>query len=279
MQLENTIDTTAFPQSIGLTGIVNARELGGYISEDGRKVKRGVLFRTGALSGMTEADRTCLMEQYHLTDVIDFRTSFECAAAPDPVMDPVAYHPIRILDEQGSQTAGMAAAATGEGFPLEKLVEYIKSGKVHPEDMYVDIVQSAASKEGYRKFFECLLEHKEGALLWHCSAGKDRTGLGAAFLLTILGVNRQTVLEDYSLTNVYFQDILKKMEIQLASFGLTEAEMEVMRAVAVGVNPAYLEKALDTIEEQYGSLEWYLEKELGITEEKRLKLQEMYLEA
>lgn len=279
MQLENTIDTTAFPQSIGLTGIVNARELGGYISEDGRKVKRGVLLRTGALSGMTEADRTCLMEQYHLTDVIDFRTSFECAAAPDPVMDPVAYHPIRILDEQGSQTAGMAAAATGEGFPLEKLVEYIKSGKVHPEDMYVDIVQSAASKEGYRKFFECLLEHKEGALLWHCSAGKDRTGLGAAFLLTILGVNRQTVLEDYSLTNVYFQDILKKMEIQLASFGLTEAEMEVMRAVAGGVNPAYLEKALDTIEEQYGSLEWYLEKELGITEEKRLKLQEMYLEA
>lgn len=279
MQLENTIDTTAFPQSIGLTGIVNARELGGYISEDGRKVKRGVLLRTGALSGMTEADRTCLMEQYHLTDVIDFRTSFECAAAPDPVMDPVAYHPIRILDEQGSQTAGMAAAATGEGFPLEKLVEYIKSGKVHPEDMYVDIVQSAALKEGYRKFFECLLEHKEGALLWHCSAGKDRTGLGAAFLLTILGVNRQTVLEDYSLTNVYFQDILKKMEIQLASFGLTEAEMEVMRAVAGGVNPAYLEKALDTIEEQYGSLEWYLEKELGITEEKRLKLQEMYLEA
>lgn len=279
MQLENTIDTTAFPQSIGLTGIVNARELGGYISEDGRKVKRGVLLRTGALSGMTEADRTCLMEQYHLTDVIDFRTSFECAAAPDPVMDPVAYHPIRILDEQGSQTAGMAAAATGEGFPLEKLVEYIKSGKVHPEDMYVDIVQSAASKEGYRKFFECLLEHKEGALLWHCSAGKDRTGLGAAFLLTILGVNRQTVLEDYSLTNVYFQDILKKMEIQLASFGLTEAEMEVMRAIAGGVNPAYLEKALDTIEEQYGSLEWYLEKELGITEEKRLKLQEMYLEA
>lgn len=279
MQLENTIDTTAFPQSIGLTRIVNARELGGYISEDGRKVKRGVLLRTGALSGMTEADRTCLMEQYHLTDVIDFRTSFECAAAPDPVMYPVAYHPIRILDEQGSQTAGMAAAATGAGFPLEKLVEYIKSGKVHPEDMYVDIVQSAASKEGYRKFFECLLEHKEGALLWHCSAGKDRTGLGAAFLLTILGVNRQTVLEDYSLTNVYFQDILKKMEIQLASFGLTEAEMEVMRAVAGGVNPAYLEKALDTIEEQYGSLEWYLEKELGITEEKRLKLQEMYLEA
>lgn len=279
MQLENTIDTTVFPQSIGLTGIVNARELGGYISEDGRKVKRGVLLRTGALSGMTEADRTCLMEQYHLTDVIDFRTSYECTAAPDPVMDPVAYHPIRILDEQGSQTAGMAAAATGEGVPLEKLVEYIKSGKVHPEDMYVDIVQSAVSKEGYRKFFECLLEHKEGALLWHCSAGKDRTGLGAAFLLTILGVNRQTVLEDYSLTNVYFQDILKKMEIQLADFGLTEAEMEVMRAVAGGVNPAYLEKALDTIEEQYGSLEWYLEKELGITEEKRLKLQEMYLEA
>lgn len=279
MQLENTIDTTVFPQSIGLTGIVNARELGGYISEDGRKVKRGVLLRTGALSGMTEADRTCLMEQYHLTDVIDFRTSYECTAAPDPLMDPVAYHPIRILDEQGSQTAGMAAAATGEGFPLEKLVEYIKSGKVHPEDMYVDIVQSAVSKEGYRKFFECLLEHKEGALLWHCSAGKDRTGLGAAFLLTILGVNRQTVLEDYSLTNVYFQDILKKMEIQLADFGLTEAEMEVMRAVAGGVNPAYLEKALDTIEEQYGSLEWYLEKELGITEEKRLKLQEMYLEA
>lgn len=278
MQLENTLDTNMFPQSIGMNGIVNARELGGYTGVGGRKVKRGVLLRTGALLGLTEADRNHLLEQYHLTDIVDFRTSFECAAAPDPEMVGAVYHPIRILDEQGSQTAGMAAAATGDGFPLDKLVEYIKSGKVHPEDMYVDIVLSTVSMEGYRQFFDCLLEHQEGAVLWHCSAGKDRTGLGAAFLLAILGADRQTIMDDYSLTNVYFQHILKKMEIQLADFGLTEAEMEDMRAVAGGVNPAYLEKALDVIEERYGSLDVYLEKELGITEEKRLKLQEMYLE-
>ena len=78
MQLKNTIDTNMFPQSIGLEEIVNARELGGYVGADGRKVKRGVLLRTGALSEISEADRRRLLEQYHLTDIIDFRTSFEC---------------------------------------------------------------------------------------------------------------------------------------------------------------------------------------------------------
>lgn len=87
MQLKNTIDTNMFPQSIGLEEIVNARELGGYVGADGRKVKRGVLLRTGALSEISEADRRRLLEQYHLTDIIDFRTSFECEAAPDPEMD------------------------------------------------------------------------------------------------------------------------------------------------------------------------------------------------
>ena len=215
MQLKNTIDTNMFPQSIGLEEIVNARELGGYVGADGRKVKRGVLLRTGALSEISEADRRRLLEQYHLTDIIDFRTSFECEAAPDPEMDGVVCHPIRILDEQGDQTAGMAASASGDGFPLEKLVEAIRSEKIRIADMYVDIVMNPVSMRGYRQFFDCLLEHKEGAVLWHCSAGKDRTGLGAAFLLAVLGAERQTIMEDYRLTNVYFHDILKKMETKL----------------------------------------------------------------
>lgn len=162
---------------------------------------------------------------------------------------------------------------------MEKLVEAIRSGKIRIADMYVDIVMNPVSMRGYSQFFDCLLEHKEGAVLWHCSAGKDRTGLGAAFLLAVLGAERQTIMEDYRLTNVYFQDILKKMETKLAGLGLTEEEMADMRAVAGGVNPAYLEKALDVIEERYGSLEGYLEKEIGITEEKRFRLREMYLEA
>ena len=173
----------------------------------------------------------------------------------------------------------MAASASGDGFPLEKLVEAIRSEKIRIADMYVDIVMNPVSMRGYRQFFDCLLEHKEGAVLWHCSAGKDRTGLGAAFLLAVLGAERQTIMEDYRLTNVYFQDILNKMETKLEGLGLTEEEMADMRAVAGGVNPAYLEKALDVIEERYGSLEGYLEKEIGLTEEKRFRLREMYLEA
>ena len=153
MQLKNTIDTNMFPQSIGLEEIVNARELGGYVGADGRKVKRGVLLRTGALSEISEADRRRLLEQYHLTDIIDFRTSFECEAAPDPEMDGVVCHPIRILDEQGDQTAGMAASASGDGFPLEKLVEAIRSEKIRIADMYVDIVMNPVSMRGYRQFF------------------------------------------------------------------------------------------------------------------------------
>lgn len=261
--------------SIGLIGVDNARQLGGYIGANGRKIKENVLLRTGKLAKATESDIERLSGTYHLTDVVDFRTSFERDAEPDPEIEGVLNHHIGILDEDSEQTSGMAAVAAGGGFPMEQVMEYIKSGAM--ADMYVDIATNPVAMKGYSRFLEILLNHKEGAILWHCSAGKDRAGFGSVVILAALGVDRKTILEDYILTNQYYKEMIAGIERHVSHMGFSEEEVRAAKALA-GAEQKYLEKAFDVIDRHYGSMDSYLENGLGLTVENRQKLRKIYLE-
>lgn len=262
-------------KSIGLTGVENARQLGGYVGADGRKIKENVLLRTGKLAKATDADIERLDREYHLTEVVDFRTAFERNAEPDPELSGVRNHHIGILDEEGAQTAGMAAAATGSGIDMKQAMEYIKSGTM--ADMYVDIATNPVSMKGYARFFEILSDHGEGAILWHCSAGKDRAGFASVLILAALGVDRGTILDDYVLTNQYYQKMIDGIEKHVRKLGFTDEEIRSAKAIA-GAEPQYLERAFDAVDRRYGSMDAYLENGLGLSVENRQKLQEIYLE-
>lgn len=258
-------------QDIGLEGVANARQLGGYIGKDGKKVKADVLLRTGKLSAATEADIQKLQDTFNLTEVMDFRTTTEKEAEPDPEIAGAENVWISIMEEENS-----AATAATASDPVTAMIEYAKSGAV--ATMYTDMVRSAHSQEGYAKFFQELVNHEEGAILWHCTGGKDRAGLATVLFLSALGVDQETILQDFDLSNEYYTETIAQMAKAAEAQGCTEEEIAAVKDLC-GVNRTYMEDALKVIDEEYGSMDEYLKNQLGVTDEDIAVLQEKYLEA
>lgn len=307
---------TVEAQFIGLEGVSNARQLGGYATEDGLRVKDGVLLRTGALSGATEGDIEKLVDEYDLGYIVDFRTSAEIAAAPDPEIDGVENVWCSVMEEipapegdeatddgsKGDEGAENAAGSDGEAGQSDEpaegddsaaalagavassdgtdaiamLVAYADAADL--EDMYVDMVQSEHAQQGYRAFFDVLLGNEDGkAVLWHCTGGKDRAGLAAVLLLSALGVDRETALNDFALTNEFVADQIDQMTAAAEAAGYDEEQVEAV-ATLTGVNRDYMAKALDLIDDEFGGMDAYLRNQIGLTDDEIAQLQEMYLE-
>ena len=267
-------------QALLVTGIENARQLGGYETADGRHVKRDVLLRTAKLSDAPSEELATLKDIYHLGVVVDFRTLAEREGAPDPEIDGVDNIVLDVLDE-GSRTGAGAAIAgiyeNGGAEPAEVMLNIIRSGCVS-ERMYADMAFDPAAEKGFRDFFRILLENGgQKAVLWHCSGGKDRTGAAAVLLLLALGVNKETALRDFELTNEFLREKIAYMESRAAELTDDPEEIAWVKDLT-GVNRKYMEKLLDTLEEKYGSQERYLTEGLGLDRAELEQLREMYLE-
>lgn len=267
-------------QALLVAGIENARQLGGYETADGRHVKRDVLLRTAKLSDAPPEELAALKDIYHLGIVVDFRTLAEREGAPDPEIDGVDNIVLDVLDE-GSRTGAGAAIAgiyeNGGAEPAEVMLNIIRSGCVS-ERMYADMAFDPAAEKGFRDFFRILLENGgQKAVLWHCSGGKDRTGAAAVLLLLELGVNKETALRDFELTNEFLREKIAYMESRAAELTDDPEEIAWVKDLT-GVNRKYMEKLLDTLEEKYGSQERYLTEGLGLDRAELEQLREMYLE-
>ena len=267
-------------QALLVTGIENARQLGGYETADGRHVKKDALLRTARLSDAPPEELAALKDIYHLGIVVDFRTLAEREGAPDPEIDGVDNIVLDVLDE-GSRTGAGAAIAgiyeNGGAEPAEVMLNIIRSGCVS-ERMYADMAFDPAAEKGFRDFFRILLENGgQKAVLWHCSGGKDRTGAAAVLLLLALGVNKETALRDFELTNEFLREKIAYMESRAAELTDDPEEIAWVKDMT-GVNRKYMEKLLDTLEEKYGSQERYLTEGLGLDRAELEQLREMYLE-
>ena len=267
-------------QALLVTGIENARQLGGYETADGRHVKRDVLLRTAKLSDAPSEELAALKDIYHLGVVVDFRTLPEREGAPDPEIDGVDNIVLDVLDESSRTGAGAAIAGIYENSgaePAEVMLNIIRSGCVS-ERMYADMAFDPAAEKGFRDFFRILLENGgQKAVLWHCSGGKDRTGAAAVLLLLALGVNKETALRDFELTNEFLREKIAYMESRAAELTDDPEEIAWVKDLT-GVNRKYMEKLLDTLEEKYGSQERYLTEGLGLDRAELEQLREMYLE-
>ena len=271
---------------LGLTGIGNARELGGYRVFDGRTVRRGVLLRTAALAGATEEDLRALRERYHLAVVADFRMDAEAGRAPDPVIDGVRNLRIPIMDTEllAERSGGMSellatlAKNNDSAGSMAQLIAAVDAGIVS-DQIYVEFLMGAQGKKGYRQLFEELLALPEGqSLLFHCTQGKDRTGLAAMLILSALGVDEETILADYMLTNEYNAELIAGERRGLAARGIPEDKMNAYLMAMDRVSSETMTNALDWLRENYGSVNGYLEQELGMGETERNALRYRFLQ-
>ena len=265
-------------QTLGMETLGNARELGGYKTTDGHTVKRGVLLRTAKPCGASETDKQKLVDTYHLAVITDFRMSYEREAEPNPALSGVEDVWCPIIDENliWANVSGEKAAAATNTF--ERLKIAIDSGIVS-DQMYVQFLQGEQGKKGYAEFFKQLLSLPEGkSLLFHCTQGKDRTGTGAMLILSALGVDEETIMQDYLLTNVFNAPLIEKERQMLSQYNLTEEEMNTYLSVMDQVNPAYMQNALDWLKKEYGSVTGYITTELGVTQDDIETLKAKFLE-
>jgi protein-tyrosine phosphatase len=246
-------------RSLGLVGAPNARDLGGLTGADGRTVRSGLVFRAPALGRLTEADVAAL-GRLGLTDLLDLRHGSEIEIAPPdrlpagpqvahiPVFDPAypvfTYVSAVLLGRDLDRHAQLAV----EGTPAAMLA------------IYRWFVSAPLARAAFGTAM-CRIAAASGLLLYHCSAGKDRTGWLSAVLLGALGADRATIIEDYLLTNeVMAGDMAKLLDALNARKGVPP---EVMRPL-LDVTPDYLDAAFGQVELDYGTFDAYLRDGLGL---------------
>ena len=263
--------------SIGLYDVQNARDLGGYKTTDGRTVKTGLLIRSGRLSNASKEDIHILKDLYHLNAVLDFRIIRERIDSPDVKIDGVTYYTLPLVDDKSPMVGGVHKRSANNQNPLSYFIEVIKQGH-GKSDMYVKLFKSERFQKGMTSFFQILLNNDgEHSILWHCAAGKDRAGSAAALTLLALGVDKETVLTDFDLSNIAYNEWIQKRLTQVSRITRDPEILTVVRSLS-GVNADYMRNAIDATILDYGSIENYLEVCMNVTKEDIVKLQDMYLE-
>lgn len=270
---------------IPLTGLCNTRDLGGYRTMDGRRIKPHRLIRSGALLDGTEEDLKILLSQYELKTVVDFRTGEERRQKPDPVLPGVTYVENPILEEEAMGITRESENASDGNAVVKKVIETIRTTGSTPleymKNMYINLIKDPFCRAQYRNFFKVLLAGEEGAVLWHCTAGKDRAGVGTILLLSALSVPRDQILADYMKVNTFAKKEIDLL-MELLTAGEEKAAVSREQAAAVRllftVDEAYANSVFEVMEQECGSVDTFLEQEMGLTEDMRRQLENLYLE-
>ncbi|WP_376740358.1 tyrosine-protein phosphatase [Listeria booriae] len=252
-------------RTIPLEGCFNFRDLGGYVNTAGKTVKWGKLYRSSLLTNITEKDKGTL-EKLGVSWICDLRSTSEIAAKPTPALAHIKNRHIPI------------GTAKNESTESQK-IDIPDDHRVYEPLMGESYRVFAQSKDGFREIFNDIIEKEEVPFLFHCTAGKDRTGVLGALLLKLLDIPENTILADYELTNQYADNILGEMQGLVNAFSNSEKkiDLENFRPMAEA-RPAYLEIAFDEMQKEYGSVDAYLEKGIGITPSEKAKFQTMMLE-
>jgi protein-tyrosine phosphatase len=256
----------AIDRVLPLEGGVNFRELGGYPTVDGRRVRRGMLYRSGAMASLTDADYE-LLSKLDIAVLVDLRSTDE--RSREPTRWPLAKEPPRRLERDYD-------LEFGEVLALMRGAPNAETARTAFASFYRRLPQQFADQ--YRQMFAELLSGN-APLAFNCSAGKDRTGVASALILTALGVPREVVMEDYLLSNRHYKP--KPMSASAADDPTVQFFSRLppdVVQVFMGVDASFLEAAFDGMTEQYGSVDGYLEKAIGLTAEDRKKLRRIYTE-
>ena len=237
-------------------GCFNFRDIGGYLNQDGKKVKRGLYFRAGRQDRMTNKDLAQLSD-LNISTQIDLRKQEEVL---DQGRGP--------LEDMGAKYINISVIPEGGSEKLNKLVgDTSISGK-----RYLGYLEFGPTS--WLRLFGILADEENLPVLLHCTAGKDRTGVSTAFLLSVLGVSRDIIEADYLLTNL---DTERQADFIESTVGYPEGyNREKMISIA-GVPKDAMKDFLDGVESKWGSVIEYLEK-IGITREQMDQVRLNFLE-
>ena len=257
-------------QLAGITGIQNARDIGGYYTADGQyQVKHGLLFRTAKLADATDED-LALLQSLGVKKVIDLRMSHEVLTKPDKKVPGAEY--IRI----SPMFIPNIFAINGEDWMA--MLNAIKTGVMdtYMANMYRQLVNDPVAIYGTKQFFKQVLSANGDPILWHCTSGKDRTGLEALLLLAALGVDEEVLRAEHMNTNYFMAE--KAQANYDKAYKYTHSEWIASEFYKYeGVSEGWLDIMLNVIHRS-GTIEDYLRNVIGLKDADFAQLRATYLE-
>ncbi len=265
---ENTVTHPAPGTQIDVAEVPNLRDLGGWQTADGRTVARGLVYRGTHLN---RAAGTPVAE-LGLGAIVDLRREAERASNPDAPLAPVIVADVfgdrpteGDIDMVALLADPPALVAATNGLAADEVTR-------HMTNAYRGFLAPGSATTAFRTLLGTIA-HADAPVLFHCSAGKDRTGWGAAVLLQLLGVPLATVERDYLLTNEQF---LPALGPGFEAFARHGGDLEMLRAV-LGVRLNYLHAALDAMTSAFGDVETYATRGLGLSDDSLTRLRERLL--
>jgi Protein tyrosine/serine phosphatase len=248
-----------------LSGGINFRDMGGYATTCGRRIKKNRLYRSGALSKLTKED-TEVLSRSGIKHIIDYRDVIETKHDGDVLWEGVHYECC-----PANPSTHTSQSSQNDFFSNQSLEALPKD---FMESLYMKL---PFANKAYQALFQKIqgLGH-EGGIIQHCAVGKDRTGVGSALVLMALDVPKETVLADYAKTEEglmpFRLQLLQKIEHQI-----TPAAREMFEYM-MSARPTFLQAAFGEIEKRYSNWDDYFHHEIGMTAAARQNLKNQFLE-
>lgn len=260
-------DLGQLPYKLDLEGANNFRDLGGYPVSDGQQLKRGMVFRSDRLANLTDSDQAVLAD-IGLRTVVDLRRTVEREESPDRIDDPsirqlwlpVEAEAADVKSLRRRMEEGLVSPAGARQYLIDANEQFIR--------IFGDV---------FSEYLHLLLEESSYPLVFHCAAGKDRAGFAAALTLLVAGASQETVMHDYLATNHctanYVNGILEGLSDMAELKVAPEAVQTLMQ-----VQPEFLQRAFDTVAEDYGDIPTYLERGLDFSVDKQQRVRHLLCE-
>ena len=255
------------PIKLDFEGAHNFRDIGGYPTVDGSSLRQGRLFRSDHLARLTDADQL-LFNELGIRTVIDLRRESERAANKSRIDNP------RVKD--------ISLPVAARGADVQSLRRMMERGQITRDDARDYLIGANRDfirvfSHVYRDFMHLLLEEDAYPIVFHCAAGKDRTGFATALIHTALGVSMEDVMHDYLATNHLTANYVNGIIDGLADVEDLKVTPEGLRAL-MSVEPIFLQTAFDTAAEDFGGIEAYIEQALEFDQGKSKRLRELLCE-
>lgn len=235
-----------------MENLVNFRGLNDFTTIKKQRIRPNLIFRSGELVDLEVKARELLVDKYQIKQIYDFRSTKEIIEKPDDKLTGVDYHHIDLMRDAGGRAASLEVfAATLTASPDDVM-----------KAMYKDIVLSQSGREGIHDFLDALVS-QPGAAIFHCFAGKDRTGIAAALLLASLQVTPDQIMRDYLITNQARKGANDSIIATYRAQGITETVLKNIETMMY-VKAEYLEYGFAVIEEHFGSITNYFKANDGL---------------
>lgn len=258
---------TANPLSIA--GLANFRDLGGIKTADGRTIHANRLFRAEQLADIQDHAAFAALA---IKTVWDFRSPAEMSRFPDPIDASIHYLCGDVLAESAQQSALHLEVLLADAQLLDFHLGQGKAAEMMHE-LYRDMVRNLNAQQVMTHWLKSLCASEQYPMVFHCTAGKDRTGWAAVLLLTILGVPHERILRDYLASN---ENVLQKYQAMMASSIKNGGDATILTAI-FGVQASYLKAALHEVKKISGTLPRYIQHILGINPQQQAQIRQLLL--